>query len=36
MVKGSNHIFFDISIRLTIAGTVACNATVPTGLLLPM
>ena len=33
MVKGSNHIFFDISnTNFTIAGTVVCNATVPTGL----
>ena len=32
MVKGSNHIFFDISnANFTIAGEVACNATVPTG-----
>ena len=32
MVKGSNHIFFDISnANFTIAGQVACNATVPTG-----
>lgn len=33
MVKGSNHIFFDISnTNFTISGTVACTATVPTGL----
>lgn len=33
MVKGSNHIFFDISnANFTISGAVACNATVPTGL----
>ena len=33
MVKGSNHIFFDISnTNFTIAGQVACTATVPTGL----
>jgi len=33
MVKGSNHIFFDISnSNFAIAGQVACNATVPTGL----
>ncbi len=33
MVKGSNHVFFDISNSdFTIAGQVACNATVPTGL----
>ncbi|MCB0447046.1 MAG: fibronectin type III domain-containing protein, partial [Gelidibacter sp.] len=33
MVKGSNHIFFDISnTNFTIAGTVTCNATIPTGL----
>jgi hypothetical protein len=33
MVKGSNHIFFDISnTNFTIAGTVVCNATVPNGL----
>ena len=33
MVKGSNHIFFDISnTNFTIAGQVVCNATVPTGL----
>ncbi len=33
MVKGSNHVFFDISnSNFTIAGQVACNATVPTGL----
>jgi len=33
MVKGSNHIFFDISnSNFTIAGQVVCNATVPTGL----
>ncbi len=33
MVKGSNHIFFDISnTNFTIAGEVACTATVPTGL----
>ncbi|MGH1384466.1 reprolysin-like metallopeptidase [Kordia sp.] len=32
MVKGANHIFFDISnANFTIAGQVACNATVPTG-----
>ncbi|WP_298517178.1 reprolysin-like metallopeptidase [uncultured Kordia sp.] len=32
MVKGSNHIFFDISnANFTIAGQVTCNATVPTG-----
>ncbi len=32
MVKGSNHIFFDISnANFTITGAVACNATVPTG-----
>ncbi len=33
MVKGSNHIFFDISnTNFTIAGQVVCNATVPNGL----
>jgi chitodextrinase len=33
MVKGSNHIFFDISnTNFTIAGQVACTASVPTGL----
>jgi proteasome assembly chaperone (PAC2) family protein len=33
MVRGSNHIFFDISnTNFTIAGQVVCNATVPTGL----
>lgn len=33
MVKGSNHIFFDISnTNFTIDGQVVCNATVPTGL----
>ena len=33
MVRGSNHIFFDISnSNFTIAGQVVCNATVPTGL----
>ena len=33
MVKGSNHVFFDISnVDFTIAGQVVCNATVPTGL----
>lgn len=33
MVKGSNHIFFDISnTNFTIAGQVTCTATVPTGL----
>ncbi|MDB9960816.1 DUF5011 domain-containing protein [Oceanihabitans sp.] len=33
MVRGSNHIFFDISnSNFEIAGTVVCNATVPTGL----
>jgi len=33
MVKGSNHVFFDISnTDFTIAGQVVCNATVPTGL----
>ncbi|CAL2086221.1 conserved protein of unknown function precursor containing a T9SS type A C-terminal secretion signal. Probable M12B family metalloprotease [Tenacibaculum sp. 190524A02b] len=33
MVKGSNHIFFDISnVNFTITGTVTCNATVPTGI----
>ncbi|MCF7561630.1 DUF5011 domain-containing protein [Sabulilitoribacter multivorans] len=33
MVKGSNHIFFDISnANFTIAGQVVCNATTPTGL----
>ncbi len=33
MVKGSNHIFFDISnTNFTIGGAVSCNATVPTGL----
>lgn len=33
MVKGSNHIFFDISnSNFTIGGQVVCNATVPTGL----
>jgi hypothetical protein len=33
MVKGANHIFFDISnTNFTIAGQVACTATVPTGL----
>ncbi len=33
MVKGSNHIFFDISnTNFTIAGQAVCNATVPTGL----
>ncbi len=33
MVRGSNHIFFDISnTNFTIAGTVVCNADVPTGL----
>ena len=33
MVKGSNHIFFDISnSNFTIAGQVVCNAAVPSGL----
>jgi len=33
MVKGSNHIFFDISnTNFTIAGPVSCNAVTPTGL----
>ncbi|MBV1888510.1 MAG: DUF5011 domain-containing protein, partial [Urechidicola sp.] len=33
MVKGSNHIFFDISnTNFTISGQVVCNANVPTGL----
>ncbi len=33
MVRGSNHIFFDISnSNFTIAGQVVCNATVPTAL----
>jgi hypothetical protein len=33
MVKGSNHIFFDISnTNFSIEGQVVCNATVPTGL----
>jgi len=33
MVRGANNIFFDISnSNFTIAGQVACNATVPTGL----
>jgi chitodextrinase len=33
MVKGSNHIFFEISnTNFTIAGQVACTASVPTGL----
>ena len=33
MVKGSNHVFFDISnTDFTIAGQVVCNTTVPTGL----
>ena len=33
MVKGSNHVFFDISNSdFTIAGQVVCNATVPTSL----
>jgi hypothetical protein len=33
MVRGSNHIFFDISnTNFTIAGQVVCNATVPTGI----
>ncbi|MCK7589584.1 GEVED domain-containing protein [Subsaxibacter sp. CAU 1640] len=33
MVKGSNHIFFDISnTNFTIGGAVSCTATVPTGL----
>lgn len=33
MVRGSNNIFFDISnSNFTIAGQVACNATVPSGL----
>ncbi|MEZ4792267.1 MAG: M12 family metallo-peptidase [Gelidibacter sp.] len=33
MVKGSNHIFFDISnTNFTIGGAVPCSATVPTGL----
>ena len=33
MVKGSNHVFFDISnTNFTIEGQVICNATVPTGL----
>ncbi len=32
MVKGSNHIFFDISnTNFTISGAVSCTATVPTG-----
>ncbi|MFD2822446.1 immunoglobulin-like domain-containing protein [Lacinutrix iliipiscaria] len=33
MVRGSNHIFFDISnSNFEIAGTVVCNATTPSGL----
>ncbi|WP_431133209.1 immunoglobulin-like domain-containing protein [Psychroserpens mesophilus] len=33
MVKGANNIFFDISnSNFTIAGTVVCNANIPTGL----
>ena len=33
MVKGANHVFFDISNSdFTIAGQVVCNATIPTGL----
>jgi hypothetical protein len=33
MVKGSNHVFFDISnTNFTIEGQVVCNATTPTGL----
>ncbi|OUR93868.1 hypothetical protein A9Q87_03925 [Flavobacteriales bacterium 34_180_T64] len=33
MVKGANNVFFDISnSNFEIAGTVVCNATVPTGL----
>ncbi len=33
MVRGSNHVFFDISnADFTIAGQVTCNANVPTGL----
>lgn len=33
MVKGNNHVFFDISnTNFTIAGQVNCNATTPTGL----
>ena len=32
MVKGSNHIFFDISnTNFTITGAVACSATIPSG-----
>jgi len=33
MVRGSNHVFFDISnSNFEIAGTVICNATTPTGI----